>query len=362
MARTDNALAIAGPLIKSLVFAVVGLFILAVLYIQLGAIRFQEQRTYSAILSSGSGLLASSTVSAVGVQVGRVNDVELYDNNKAKVTFTIDAARTLTDTTRATVRYQNLTGDQYLDLTPGPVPGNPLPAGGTIPMERTTPSLDLDVLLAGFHPLFEGLEPGEVNKLSSELISVLQGEGGTLTSLLGHIASLTGALADRDQVIGSVINNLNTVLRSVDAHSGQLSDTVLRAQQLVTALSNDRHELVEGVRKTTDIADQVGDLLAAIRSGNETYHELGRVAEAIDEQGEEFDRILSLAPGAYLRLGRVASGGAAYQIYICHAYLKLTGPDGKPFFTPQMGASPNIERCKAGGPPLQGEKTQGPGE
>ena len=45
---------------------------------------------------------------------------------------------------------------------------------------------------------------------------MLQGEGGTVNSLLAHTASLTKTLADRDAVIGRAIDNLNAVLGTVD--------------------------------------------------------------------------------------------------------------------------------------------------
>ena len=40
------------------------------------------------------------------------------------------------------------------------------------------------MLFNGFQPLFEALSPDDVNQLSGEIIQVLQGEGGTVDSLL----------------------------------------------------------------------------------------------------------------------------------------------------------------------------------
>ena len=60
--------------------------------------------------------------------------------------------------------------------------------GATIPLEHTRPALDLDELFNGFKPLFAALNPDDVNKLSFEVIQVMQGEGGTIDSLLAHTA------------------------------------------------------------------------------------------------------------------------------------------------------------------------------
>ena len=52
-----------------------------------------------------------------------------------------------------------------------------------------------------------------------------QGEGGTITSLLAHTASLTSAIAGKDKVIGQVIANLNTVLDTVNERTAELGRT-----------------------------------------------------------------------------------------------------------------------------------------
>jgi phospholipid/cholesterol/gamma-HCH transport system substrate-binding protein len=357
MPSRKSALAVTSPLVKTLIFTAVGLFILAMLYIQLGEVRFVPQRTYTAEFEDVSGLQPASNVSANGVKIGRVDWVGV-NNGHATATFTIDASRPLPTNVRIAVRYFNLTGDRYLNITPGPAPAPDLPDGGTIPLAQTTPALDLDVLMAGFSPLFEGLQPAEVNQLTGDLVRVLQGEGGTLESILNNVASLSGSLADRGSIIDSLIGNLNTVLASFDAHSGQLSSTVDRAQQLISALSADRDKLTRAVDRTADFTADADRLASAVRSGHDTIHELDRTSAVLDSQRGELNKILNLLPGAYLRLGRVASAGAAYQVYVCTLRLRLTGLDGQPAFTPQMGPAPNIKRCSDDDvAPLQGQQS-----
>jgi phospholipid/cholesterol/gamma-HCH transport system substrate-binding protein len=356
MVRRDNALAVTAPLLKSIVFAVVGILILGVLWIQFGQIRFSNQKSFSAIFSTASGMRPASPVTASGVVVGRVDSVDVYDNHQAKVEFSLDGSVPLTQNVLATIRYKNLTGDQYLDLTPGAGASPRLAEGATIPMTQTRPSLDIDALLNGFNPLFQGLQPAQVNQLSGELVDVLQGQGGTINSVLAHAASFSGSLADQDKVIGSVVTNLNTVLGNLDDHSGQLSGTVQAAQQLISQLNRNKDELVTGLQKTTRLAGQVGDVAAALRSGHDTFHELGRASRLFNDNGQEVDRILGLLPGAYLRLGRLSTVGAGYQINVCSLRLRLTGPDGNPTYTPQIGPSDNSPRCSRDNiTPLQGE-------
>ena len=76
----------------------------------------------------------------------------------------------------------------------------------TIPLTRTVPALDLDSVIGGFKPLFRALSPDQVNALSGQLDQALQGQGATIASFLTQTAALTNTLADRDQLIGEVID------------------------------------------------------------------------------------------------------------------------------------------------------------
>lgn len=360
MARRDNALAVMAPLVKTIIVAVVGVLILGVLYIQFGQIRFTSTSTYTALFTSASGLQPASNVTANGVPVGRVDSVELDPHDQARVTFTIDSPVRLTTGVHATIRYRNLTGDQYVNLTPGPPSAPVVAPGGTIPVSDTSPSLDLDALLGGFNPLFQGLQPTQVNQLTGELVSVMQGEGGTLNSVLAHAASFSGSLADQDRVIGQVVNNLNAVTGSLDANAGRLSDTVTEAQKLVSQLSRDRGELVDGMRRTADLADQLGDLAGTLRTGHDTLEHLGDTAKIFNDNRPEFEQILSMLPGVYLRIGRVTTEGGFYNVFICAVQLRVTGADGQPYYAPQIGPSPQVRRCSNDDiAPLQITKPQG---
>src|SRR5207248_11206420 len=155
------------------------------------------------------------------------------DRRQAEVKLSVEDDLKLPASVTASIKYRNLVGQRYVSLEPGTGdPNATLPAGGSIPLERTKPALDLTELFNGFKPLFQALSPDDVNKLSYEVIQVLQGEGGTIESLLSHTASLATTIADKDKVIGEVIDNLNSVLDTVNAHTPQLNDTIIKLQQL----------------------------------------------------------------------------------------------------------------------------------
>ena len=123
------------------------------------------------------------------------------------MTFSVDAGRKLPAGVTAQIKFRNLVGQRYVSLGQGSAATRTRCCGpaDSIPLEHTQGALDLTELFNGFKPLFRALSPDDVNKLSFEIIQVLQGEGGTVDSLLAHTASLTTAIADKDKVIGKLI-------------------------------------------------------------------------------------------------------------------------------------------------------------
>ena len=156
------------------------------------------------------------------MEVGKVNKVRLVDGGRrVRVDFAVDRSLPLYQSTTAQIRYANLIGDRYLELKRGEGEGadRVLPPGGLIPLARTQPALDLDALIGGFRPVFRALDPEKVNTIASAIITVFQGQGGTINDILDQTAQLTSALADRDQAIGEVVKNLNTVLDTTVKHA-----------------------------------------------------------------------------------------------------------------------------------------------
>ena len=121
------------------------------------------------------------------------------------------------------------------------------------------------MLFNGFQPLFQALNPQQVNDLSLNLVQVLQGEGGTVAGLLQKTASLTNTLADRDQLIGEVITNLGQTLETVDERHEQLSDLIVELKGWMTDLARDRDTIGDSLSNISDLTEVVADLVSRSR-------------------------------------------------------------------------------------------------
>jgi phospholipid/cholesterol/gamma-HCH transport system substrate-binding protein len=212
--------------------------------------------------------------------------------------------------------------------------------GATIPLDRTEPALDLDALIGGFRPLFRALNPEQVNALSGQLIAAFQGQGATISSFLAQSAAVTNTLADRDQLIGQVINNLNTVLGSLGDQSRQFDKAVTSLSELVDGLAARKTDISTGLAHVNEASSTIADLLSEARPPlKEVVAENDRASGIVVADHEYFDRILNTLPDKYRELGRFGMYGDFFSFYLCDAVLKLNGKGGQPVYVKVAGQS-----------------------
>jgi phospholipid/cholesterol/gamma-HCH transport system substrate-binding protein len=312
-----------------------GTFALMAVFAQL---RFDKETEYRALFSNVSGLVTGDFVRVAGVEVGKVKDIKLNPDSSVLVTFGTEGGVVLTEGSRAVVRYRDLIGHRYLALEEGAGGTKKLNEGDTIPISNTQPALDLDALIGGFRPLFRALDPEQVNQLSSAFITALQGQGNTIGGFLNTTASLTNTLADRDQLIGEVINNLNVTLKSFGDQTKQFDKTVDSLSQIVGALASRKDEVANSIKYTNDSAGTVADLLQQARPGiKKVVDEGGRATALIMADKDYLDNLINNLPEKYQTLNRLGLYGDFFTFYLCDAFLKVNGKGGNPIYIKAAG-------------------------
>jgi phospholipid/cholesterol/gamma-HCH transport system substrate-binding protein len=306
-------------LIKLVIFMVVTTIATSVLVIIIGNITFGSSNSYKAEFVDATGLVKGDDIRIAGVKVGSVEGISIVDRTRAMVTFSVQTDTALTKSTRADIRYRNLVGQRYIALTNEIGSTGVLEPGSTIPTSHTSPALDLTVLFNGFKPLFQALSPADVNELSYEIIQVFQGQGGTLNGMLEHTASITQTLADRDQVIGHLITNLNSVLAHVGDRNRQLNQLITTFRQFVGGLKHDRGAILGSLDQISNLTVQTADLVSGIRAPFVSdIHHLRGFAANLDRGKSEIDRVLQVMPIKLTKVGRTAIYGSWFNFYLCN--------------------------------------------
>lgn len=319
------------------IFTVTMLLIFSGLVVVFSQYRTGSTQGYHAVFTDASGVEKGDKIRIAGVVVGSVTGVSITDNELATVDFNVDDTHPLDSQTRVNIRYQDMVGNRYVELSREPGESVPIEKGGTIPVEQTEPALDLDILLGGFKPLFRALDPGQVNELAASLLDVFQGQGNTLVNLLSSTSSFSNTLADRDALIGEVIENLNSVLGTMDQNKEEFSTIVDNLQQVVGTLAASSDAVVGGIDNIEAATGTLASLLEDTRPDMQTdIEELHRLMKLLSTQEtlDKFDWVLSTMPAAFRQLVRVGSYGSNFNFYLCGLQFKVDGPGGNPIRIP----------------------------
>lgn len=339
-----------GNLVKLVVFAVITALVTGVLALTIANNGFGgSYKTYRAEFTDVTSLLPGDDVRIAGVRVGQVQAIKIVQDRYAEVTFTVQKDVPVFRSAQVQIRYLNLIGQRYLSIAEAPGSAATLRNGALIPLSQTQPALDLTTLFNGFKPLFQALSPRDVNALSYEIIRTLQGEGGTVDQLVANTASLTNTIADRDAVIGQVINNLDGVLATVDSRNQGLDQLIVQMQRLVTGLAADRGTIAASLGNINGLALSTASLISGIRpSLPGDLSGLSQLANALattkDPNGANtLDAFLKNLPTKLNTITRTATYGSWFNYYLCDADIAVNG------VVQDTYVHANIPTCNAGG-------------
>ncbi len=190
-------------------------------------------------------LLTGMDVREWGAPAGTVSGIDLTDNGTVMVTMVLNAGTSPpTANATASIREQDITGDSYVDLSPGHA-AKPL-GGAVIPTSRTIRSPRFDDLLNTFSkPVQQSLQilldqlgmavqgRGEdLNRAELQLRPALAAadraarevasQNSTLRSLIADTQRVTGQLAAGRSDVGRLVDSLATLTQTTAAHSASL--------------------------------------------------------------------------------------------------------------------------------------------
>jgi phospholipid/cholesterol/gamma-HCH transport system substrate-binding protein len=347
------------PLLKLTAFLLVTAMATYVLAATITNAGYGKASSYYGLFHDATGLLVGDDVRVSGVRVGAVQSIKLVREPHApdpasapfvaQVRFSVSVDRPLSTWVRAKLRFRNLVGQRYLALEQGSeiagVPEAQLKPKAVIPLGQTQDALDLSTLFAGFKPLFAGLDPDEINSLSMEIIQTLQGEGGTVDNLMRQTAELTAAVADKDKVIGDLVDNLSSVLDTLGQRDQKLSDLIVQLQRWVSGLAADRAVIGGSITGINNLTSATAGLLEKSRPQlKQDVEDLTGLAQTLNAGGSIVDGVLQRFPNKVASLTRTATYGSWFNFYLCSMEGTVRLPGGIPV-TPGLPTPFPPARC-----------------
>src|ERR1700737_1307359 len=163
--------------------------------------------------------------------------------------------------------------------------------------------------------------------IASAIITVFQGQGGTINDILDQTAQATSRIAERDQAIGDVVKNLNIVLDTTVKHRKEFDQTVDNFEKLITGLKNHADPLAAGTANISNAAGTVADLPAANRAVlHKELNYLQALQQPLVDQRDQLSDLLQKTPTAYNLIGRsIGLYGDWVNFYVCDVTIRWNG-------------------------------------
>lgn len=334
------------PLIGFSLFAIVALLLSYIILSTLQRSVPGSTEGFTTYFKDASGLVDGDDVRMAGVRVGRVSKVEL-DGDRAKVSFDVQDDQKIYSNTKAAIRYQNLIGQRYLSLTL--VEGaqqTELQPGATL-KQPSEDSFDVTALLAGFQPVFETLDPDQVNRLSEGIVQAFQGNAVSLSYTISEVGRLANDMADRDLVLGAIINNLSGVMRDIASQGKQVGTLVNSVSTLMENLTVNSAAFGKSVAQIGDTTSGFADVLAQSRQSLISSATDARSAtNKLIAGGSKLDTMAVDLPVFLGHFPLVLGEGAYLNIYACELDIAIGDVLLPPGLFTQIGGSQHSVACR----------------
>lgn len=335
------------PLIGFGIFTLVSILVTWVMWGTLQRNVSGRTDSYHATFTNVLGLNPGDDVRVAGVRVGRVEKIELDSKNRAKVSFIVQSDQHVYANTKALVRYQSLIGQRYLALAEGKGKASPLPKGGSIPVERTEPSFDISLLLGGFQPLFQMLQPAQVNQLSNTFIQAFQGDGVSLSSFITQAATVATEFRQRDAILGDVISNLSGVMAGLATKGTELETLIAQTRALVSGLYIQGQSLQRSTEQVADATSALVDLVTQVKPKLQaTQNSTNQALALLVGNGARLDRAAVDITPVLTGVARWTGQGAYANNYSCTLDVSLWGVLLPPGLLTQIGGNSHSEVCR----------------
>ncbi|WP_106400428.1 MlaD family protein [Actinocorallia populi] len=245
---------------------------------------------------AGQGLSTASPVKVRGMHVGRISEIELLPNGRARITMTMDEGVRVPDTATASLEPESVFGPKFINLLLGAheTSGPFLKPGSQI--AKTSDPRDLNDLLADANTTLAALDPADISVVIHTLAEGLGGQGQNLRETLdsaetiievahenrgnakaflddlARLASIQGAGQD----IASIVADTNAVIDTAANGDGRLRDFAANVSGISSLVAHGFRshggDLRAGFRSSERavgvIHAQLGLLGPALRTGN----------------------------------------------------------------------------------------------
>ena len=194
----------------------------------------------SALFNSAQDLKEGNAVKMAGVDIGRVEKIEL-SGQKVKVTMKLNSGTVVKTDSKATIKFTGLMGQNFVAVTFGGS-DSPKAAEGSVLETEEQPDLNavmakLDNAASGMQNLFQSFSGEKLDNLIGPLIDFVKQNGGHIGGAISNIETITAQISSGQGTVGKMIYDQTLYDSAMDTVSN-LQGTVASAHGLITGITN----------------------------------------------------------------------------------------------------------------------------
>lgn len=263
----------------------------------------------TADIEQAPNLFAGARVMVRGVDVGVVSEVEPGPEGVRLTMDISDEVKIPSDATLGVIPV-TVISDRYVQFFPAYESGPELKDGAHLAAERTSIPAELDEVLTQLQGLLEALEPeegkerGSLARLIRSLDKAFAGRSSELAGAIEGSATVLENLADSDQDLTGIIQNLDRVFLTLANRSSEIGIINERFQLVAEALLLDQENLEGTIENIAFLSDETAQLLSS--SGEDVGRSFGRLGRVLRtllkhqgslERGIEWGNVIAQALG-----------------------------------------------------------------
>ncbi|MGX1806096.1 MlaD family protein [Nocardia sp. NPDC055321] len=254
-----------------------------------------DTHSYTAVFTDANGLKTGDDVRMNGVHVGKVATIDLV-GNVAEVGVTVQRDHELYDTSTLAVRYQNLTGQRYVDVVQPKQPGSPLGHDARIGTEHTIPSFDITALFNGLQPVLAEFSPTALNQFAESMLAVIEGNDTGIGPALDAIAKLGDYVTDRQTVISTLMANLDHISTQLGGRSTHLVTLIRGLTTVFTTLQAKFDGVVDFALTAPPVLTPINSLLETLGLTPDANPDLDHLISVLFPDPEQAVELLGRLP------------------------------------------------------------------
>lgn len=265
-------------------------------------------------------LVPNASVRVNEVPVGRVEKIGLAkDSWEAEVTVRVNGDVELPANATARLRQSSLLGEKFVELADPPQSTKPtgqLADGDLIGIERTNRNPQVEEVLSALSLLLNGGGVAQLQTITRELNTALEGRTGDARNLLSNLDQLVSTLDSQRNEITRALDSVNRLSASLNDQRDNI-DTALRDLEPGLRVLNDQREQLVTMLQSLDKLSHVGtdvvnrsqeDLVRNLRSLQPTLRQLAAAGDNLPKSLELLltypftDEVLKGIKGDYVNL------------------------------------------------------------